>query len=39
VVIFHLITEGDCYVELGNEPPVRLTAGDVVVFPQGTRIA
>lgn len=35
VVIFHLITEGDCYVELGNEPPVRLTAGDVVVFPQG----
>lgn len=35
VVIFHLITEGDCYVELGNEQPVRLTAGDVVVFPQG----
>jgi AraC-like DNA-binding protein len=35
VVIFHLITEGECYVELGNEPPVLLTAGDVVVFPQG----
>lgn len=35
VVIFHLITEGECYVELGNDPPLRLTAGDVVVFPQG----
>lgn len=35
VVIFHLITEGECYVELGNQPPLRLTAGDVVVFPQG----
>jgi hypothetical protein len=35
VVIFHLITEGECWVELGGEPPVRLTAGDAVVFPLG----
>lgn len=35
VVIFHLLTEGECYVELGDEPPVHLMAGDVVVFPQG----
>ncbi len=35
VVIFHLITEGECYVELGGEPPVHLRGGDVVVFPQG----
>src|SRR6202167_888313 len=35
VVIFHLITEGECYVELGNEPAVRLTAGDAVIFPKG----
>jgi len=35
VVIFHLITEGECYVEMDDQPPVRLTAGDVVVFPQG----
>jgi AraC-like DNA-binding protein len=35
VVIFHLITEGECYCELGDGPPVRLTAGDVIVFPQG----
>ena len=35
VVIFHLITEGECYVELGKEPPLRLTAGDAIIFPQG----
>jgi AraC-like DNA-binding protein len=35
IVIFHLITEGECYVELGDEAPLRLTAGDAVLFPQG----
>ena len=35
VVIFHLITEGECHVELGDEPPLKLVAGDVVIFPQG----
>ncbi|MBK6386189.1 MAG: AraC family transcriptional regulator [Rhodoferax sp.] len=35
VVIFHLITEGECYVELANQPPVRLIAGDAIIFPQG----
>ena len=35
VVIFHLITEGECYVELERQPPLRLIAGDVVVFPEG----
>ena len=35
MVIFHLITEGECYVEMGNGPPVRLIAGDAVIFPQG----
>ncbi len=35
VVIFHLITEGECYVELGGEAPLRLIAGDVVIFPEG----
>jgi hypothetical protein len=33
VVIFHLITEGECYVELGDDPPLLLSAGDVVIFP------
>jgi AraC-like DNA-binding protein len=35
VVIFHLITEGGCYVEIDGESPVHLVAGDVVIFPQG----
>ncbi len=35
VVIFHLITEGTCWVELGDDPPTRLVAGDVVLFPGG----
>jgi AraC-like DNA-binding protein len=35
VVIFHLISEGECLVELDGEPPIRLVAGDVVVFPHG----
>ena len=35
VVIFHLITEGECYVELGDEPPLHLIAGDAIIFPHG----
>jgi AraC-like DNA-binding protein len=35
VVIFHLITEGECHVELGDAPPVKLIAGDAVIFPHG----
>ncbi len=35
VVIFHMITEGECFVEIGTDAPVHLTAGDVVIFPQG----
>jgi AraC-like DNA-binding protein len=35
VVIFHMIMEGECFVEMGNQPPVRLVAGDAVIFPEG----
>jgi AraC-like DNA-binding protein len=35
LVIFHLITEGECYVEIDSQSPLRLSAGDVVIFPQG----
>jgi AraC-like DNA-binding protein len=35
VVIFHLLTEGACFVELDNQPPTHVVAGDVVVFPRG----
>lgn len=34
VVIFHMITEGECFVEMDKESPVHLIAGDVVVFPE-----
>ena len=35
VVIYHLITEGECLVEMDGQAPLRLSAGDVVIFPQG----
>ena len=35
VVIFHMLTEGACFCELGEGPPVRLVAGDAIIFPQG----
>ena len=35
VVIFHLITQGDCVVEMAGQPVTPLSAGDVVFFPQG----
>jgi AraC-like DNA-binding protein len=35
VVIFHMLTEGECFCEIGDGPPVRLVAGDAIIFPQG----
>jgi AraC-like DNA-binding protein len=35
VVIFHLLTEGECYVDMGDGKPTHLVAGDAVLFPQG----
>ena len=35
VVIFHMITEGECYVEMQGQAPVHLVAGDAVIFPLG----
>jgi AraC-like DNA-binding protein len=35
VVIFHLVTEGECYVEMNAGAPLRLVAGDAVLFPEG----
>ncbi len=37
VVIFHLITEGECYVELGDDPPLLLNAGRRGGVPPGRR--
>ena len=35
VVIFYLITDGKCFVELDGQLPMQLRAGDAVLFPQG----
>jgi len=35
VVIYHLITEGSCWVELDGAAPLRVEAGDIVIFPHG----
>lgn len=36
VVIFHLITEGGCLVEMDGAPPMEVHEGDVVMFPGGS---
>ncbi|MEQ1832683.1 MAG: AraC family transcriptional regulator [Candidatus Eisenbacteria bacterium] len=35
MIEFHGIIEGSCWAALVGEPPVRLHAGDIVLFPQG----
>lgn len=35
IVIFHLITEGECWVEMDGQDPVRAVAGDAILFPLG----
>jgi AraC-like DNA-binding protein len=35
VIDYHLVTTGSCWGGLIDQPPLRLGAGDVIVFPQG----
>lgn len=35
LVVFHLLTEGQCHVEVDGRQRAVLRAGDVVIFPQG----
>lgn len=35
LIPYHVVTEGFCYGALVGEEPVRLEAGDVIVFPHG----
>src|SRR5262245_35619031 len=35
VAIFHVLVEGECWVECGDCPPARMESGDVVIFPHG----
>jgi AraC family transcriptional activator of mtrCDE len=32
---FHIVTRGTCQVERTGQPPVRLEAGDILLFPHG----
>lgn len=35
LIIYHFLTEGRAYARLTDGPRVELTAGDIVIFPQG----
>lgn len=35
VALFHILTEGECYVFCKTHPAVKLDAGDVIIFPHG----
>jgi len=35
VIDYHIVTAGSCWGGIVDEPPLRLEAGDVIVFPQG----
>jgi AraC-like DNA-binding protein len=35
VVLFHILTEGECFILCDNHSPVKMEAGDVIIFPHG----
>ncbi len=35
MIEFHGVVEGGCWATTGREAPIRLAAGDVILFPQG----
>jgi len=35
MISYHLLMEGTCWVTLEGEAPIKLSAGDIVVLPQG----
>jgi AraC-like DNA-binding protein len=35
VMQYHVVTGGDCWAGIVGQPPVRLGAGDIVLFPHG----
>ena len=37
VIMYHMIAKGNGWAAVTGEPPVRLSAGDIVMFPQGDR--
>jgi AraC-like DNA-binding protein len=35
LISYHVITQGECWASIPNEPPMHLKAGDVLVVPHG----
>lgn len=35
MAIFHLVLDGECWAQMGDAPPVRLKAGDLLTAPHG----
>ncbi len=35
VIEYHVVVSGSCWGGIVNEPAIKLTAGDIIVFPQG----
>ena len=35
VIEYHLVARGECWANAVGEPPLRLKAGDLILFPQG----
>jgi AraC-like DNA-binding protein len=35
LVCYHVITQGSCWASVAGDPPVSLSAGDIIVFPHG----
>jgi AraC-like DNA-binding protein len=35
LIPYHIVTTGSCWGSLDGEPPIRLTAGGIIVFPHG----
>jgi AraC-like DNA-binding protein len=35
VIEYHVVTKGSCWAGLMDQPPIRLEAGDILIFPQG----
>jgi AraC-like DNA-binding protein len=35
LICYHVITQGSCWASISGQPPMRLSAGDIIVMPHG----
>jgi AraC-like DNA-binding protein len=35
LICYHVITQGNCWASIPGQPPMRLSAGDIIVLPHG----